>query len=526
MKFIEQVKHARRVSVPLVAVTTADPMSTLRTIANGLNNGPVVAWDCVRGMFGINTTGETLADELNAGRDPEDRGGSPMEVLELGPRVAPDGKPRIPSGAIMVILQANAWLERPEVIQGVWNLRDLFKQDRRMLILLAHEITLPGAMKDDVVILDDPLPSPEELREIIVGIDAAANVCPTCGGTKKKNGLKCEACKGKGRSNRKPLPKESVDKAVEAVRGLPAFPAEQATAMALRKSGIDLDHLWDTKRKQIEQTRGLSVYRGGETFADLGGLQTIKAHLTEIMQGRRPPSCIVWLDEVEKTGLAHTGDTSGVNADANGTLLTAMEDHDVYGVMLLGVAGAGKSAIAKACGAEFNVPVIRLDLGAMQSQYVGSSQQLIRTALRVIWAIGGDSTLWLATSNSIEGLDTAMRSRFIDTFFFDLPTAEEREPIWEVWLKKFPEVRHTHRPNDEGWVGRNIRRCVEKAWRTNKPLKQAAQFILPVAKLEAEDIERLRAQAHNRYLDASRQGCYQRPQAAKPKADGVRSVAL
>jgi len=514
MKLIDKVKHARRVSVPLVGITTADPMATMRSLANGLQNGPIVAWDCVRGLWGVNTGGDELADVLNEGAAPEDRGGSPMEVLELGLRTNSDGTPRIPAESIIVILQAGAYIERPEVQQGVWNLRDLFKQDRRMLILMDAGLQLPAFIKDDIVLMEDPLPGPDELKAIITDIDAAANKCPVCVGTKKVGGLTCEECKGRGVTKRKPLTGPQISHAIEAVRGLPAFSAEQATAMALRKNGVDIDHLWEIKRKQVEQTRGLSVYRGGEKFAALGGLGAIKAHLSAIMTGRKPPTCIVWLDEVEKTGIAHTGDTSGVNADQNGVLLTEMEDHDIYGVMLLGVPGAGKSAICKAAGAEFGCPVIRLDLGGMQGPHVGESQQFIRHALKVVWAIGGDSTLWLATSNSIDGLDAAMRSRFCDTFFFDLPSKAERSAIWKVWLDLYPDVDGSEKPSDDGWVGRNIRRCVEKAWRMNVSLTDAAKAVLPVGRLEAETIDRLRSGAHKRYLDATREGVYEKPRTA------------
>jgi SpoVK/Ycf46/Vps4 family AAA+-type ATPase len=234
------------------------------------------------------------------------------------------------------------------------------------------------------------------------------------------------------------------------------------------------------------------------------------------MTGRKPPKLIVWLDEIEKTGLANRQDTSGVNQDQEGTLLSWMEDYDVFGVMLLGVPGCGKSAICKAVGAEFDRVVIRIDLGAMQGSLVGQSQNYIRSALKVVQAIGGSDTLWLATSNSISGLSGAMKSRFTDTFFFDLPPVEERRPIWDVWLKKNGLVGEPY-AEDEGWVARNIKKCCDKAFRMSIPIAEAAAYITPVGLTDREEIKSLRAGADNRYLSASHPGVYKVPKNIEPE---------
>ena len=60
-------------------------------------------------------------------------------------------------------------------------------------------------------------------------------------------------------------------RAVDALLGLAAFPAEQVVAMSLSKRGLDHDQLWERKRQVIEQAPGLTVWRGGEAFTDVGG---------------------------------------------------------------------------------------------------------------------------------------------------------------------------------------------------------------------------------------------------------------
>jgi len=500
MNFVKELSLARQAAVPIVAITTPDPGACVIQLAKGLKNGPIVMWDCVRGVVGVNEGGEEIiTDDLHDCTEP-------VEFLMWCSR-------ELPERGIACMLNGCEFFERnPHVQQAVWNLRDQLKLDRRMLIIVQSTIDLPALLKDDIVVLDEPLPDTEHLTEIVAKLDQSASLCGGCGGTGLALGLECEKCKGTGTSKRTIMDRDTLLRSVEAVRGLPAFSAEQATAMALRKDGIDIAHLWQTKTALIEQTRGLSVYRGGETFESLGGLDSVKEYARQLMTGRKPPEVVVWLDEIEKSGLGHTGDTSGVNAEQLGETLTYMEDHGVYGLMLLGVAGSGKSAFAKAVGAEFGRLVIRINMGAMKHELVGRSGGYLRTALKVVSAVGSDNALWIATSNSIRGLDTALRSRFTDTFFFDLPDAKERSAIWDVWLKKYEDVKGTVRNGmDDGWVGRNIQRCVDKAWRFDKPLDEVAPLVIPQGRIEATAINALREEAAGKYLSASKPGVYEKP---------------
>ena len=54
-----------------------------------------------------------------------------------------------------------------------------------------------------------------------------------------------------------------MQRAVDALIGLAAFPAEQVVAMSLSKQGLDAEQLWERKRQIIEQAPGLKIWRGG-----------------------------------------------------------------------------------------------------------------------------------------------------------------------------------------------------------------------------------------------------------------------
>ena len=58
------------------------------------------------------------------------------------------------------------------------------------------------------------------------------------------------------------------------------------------------------------------------------------------------------------------------------------------GALIVGIPGTGKSLTAKAIATSWGVPLLRLDLGALKSKFVGESEGNLRKALQVIEAIG------------------------------------------------------------------------------------------------------------------------------------------
>jgi len=206
-------------------------------------------------------------------------------------------------------------------------------------------------------------------------------------------------------------------------------------------------------------------------------------------------------------------DLSGVNQSTEGHLLQFMQDNRVYGVMLAGIQGAGKTEFCKAVGGEFDKLVIRLDLDACKGSLVGQSEAQLRAATRIIQACaeGEGSMLWIATANSIDSLSGPMKNRFVDTFMVDLPGRGERQQIWDVWMNKLGLTDDAPFPDDDGWNGRNIWQCCDKAWRTGLPIAQVAKWITPVGITDAEGIDRLRSQADGRYLSATQTGVYRKP---------------
>ena len=154
------------------------------------------------------------------------------------------------------------------------------------------------------------------------------------------------------------------------------------------------------------------------------------------------------------------------------------------GVLLLGVQGAGKSLAAKATAAAWQLPLFRMDFGALHDKYQGESERKLREALRVADAMqpcvlwmdeiekglaggsgdGGDGTgasrrmlgtllTWMAerksrvflvaTANDIQALapELLRKGRFDEIFFVDLPDAAVRVELLRIHLTRL-QITH------------------------------------------------------------------------------------
>src|SRR5712691_9300549 len=468
-QFVKTLLAARRVSTPLVSIRTPDPALTVAGIADTVGrDAAIVQWDIVRGLVRVNDAGTKEIGKVLGERDSASVG--PVDALVAACQLGED--------AVLVFANAQRFWNDPQVAQAIWNLRDVFKSNGRTLALLTTPgAVLPDELTQDVLVLDEPLPAVEDLTRILEETMAAAEAPE--------------------------LESDASGKAVDALLGLAAFPAEQVLAMSLSKKGLDLEQLWERQRQVIEQAPGLSVWRGGESFDDIGGCSNIKRFLMAVIEGEEAPRGIVFLDEIEKAFAGTGTDLSGVKTELTGTLLAWMQDRNADGCILIGPPGAAKSLVAKATGNTARIPTIAFDLGAMQSSLVGGSGERLRSALKVVDAVSQGRALFIATCNSIASLPPELRRRFtLGTFFFDLPSADEREAIWRIYEKKYSVSGE--RPEDEGWTGAEIKECCRKAGRLRLPLVRAAQYTVPISKSAAEQIKSLRQQASGKFISASR----------------------
>lgn len=486
MDFLTKFKAAHSVSTPLVTVRTFDAKSTIERIKASFKEGwSVIVWDCVQGLFAVTKPAETALQTAltQSGTQKEATSNIALALYTMG-FVNPEGDKE---DSIIFMHNAHLHWTDAQTIQGIWNLRDKFKARGNTLVLLTgNGAILPPELANDFLVLDEPLPTQTELETIVNDTFVFAKL---------------------------DKPSEDVlSSATKALIGLPAFPAEQVTAMCLDvpNKKLDISELWDRKRQAINQTRGLSVLKTDADLNDIGGLAQFKQYLEQVMNGKDAPNVILLWDEIEKAFAGMGTDTSGTTTKMGGNVLSWSQDTGMRGAIGVGVPGCGKTEIAKAIANKYGKLCISFNLADMESGIVGSSNENLRSAMAVIDAVSDKKVLSIATCNKIDTLTPEIKRRFATEaiFFFDAPTHEERTSIWNIYRTKYGIDKNDSTPQDEGWTGAEIKNCVLKAYRLNISLKEAANYIVPVTVSDAATIESLRRYCSHRFLSASYPGMY------------------
>lgn len=480
---IAAFKAARRVSTPIVAIETPDPASTIASIRKVLNDkSPTLAWDCARGLRGLNDLGKAAMAVIGIDQ------AITVNVTETLLAVE-----TLPELSVVFLHNFHRQLHEIPVVQALWNLRDVFKINKRMIVALGPSFQLPAELAGDVIVLDEPLPTRDELSVTLDQQHKNAELA---------------------------LPDDDVrSAALDALVGLPSYPAEQAAAISLTKQGINVPKLWERKIKAIENTNGLHVWKGrpGDTMMDeLRGIDNVVEFMRKLTHADAY-GAIVFIDEMDKAfagGMSeHTGD-SGVSKDQVGTLLSYIEDTQSLGVLLAGVAGTGKTQLVKAMGVEAGKPVIVFDLGGMKGGVVGESERHIRAALKVVSATAEGRVLFVGTANRTTLFTPELNRRFPDQFFYDTPDDAGRAAIWPVYVKKNGlTVSQAEIPKgfDTGWTGAEIKRACERAALWGSTVVEASRYIIPSSVSGKVVIENLRREAAGRFLSASYPGLYKVP---------------
>lgn len=498
---IDQLKSAREVSTPLLAVTTPDQPAVAHAITKALNGTtPVVSWDRTNGFLARNKQGVAALQTFcqKAEIDPKDMPFATAEAHNAFRLAA-----YLPPHTVLIAFSLNRFMREEAsapTVQAILNLRDLFLSDQRTLIGLAPDFTLPPEIQHDVILLDDPLPDDAGYGQIIENAHKNA----------KEGGHKTE------------MPSEdTVKQATRAIRGLSSFEADQVVSMSIASTGmkrLDLAAAWQLKVGAVNKVKGLTMTLDGPDLRDLRGLDQVTGMLNDLWLGPEPPELVVRVDEIDKTmaGLGSNGgpgDNTGVSQDLNQNFLTNMEDNGWVGAILVGIRGSGKTVLTQSIGAHHGVPTIAMDAGAMKGKHVGESEQAFREAFRTIKSIGGSRVCVLATCNKLDVLPPELLRRFkLQIWYFDLLTAEERDSLWPVYLKRYGHALTSERPDDEGWTGAEIRNCCEIAYKLRKSVKEiGSMYIVPVTKSDPNSVESLRSMAQNRFLSASYPGTYRKP---------------
>ncbi len=446
---------------------------------------PLATWDIEQGL---SVEGQ-VAEQGTRSTDP-------LAAIRALGALAPeeDEQGQRKGSALLVLHNFHRFLQSAEVVQALVRQIHRGKQNRTFVVVLSPVVQIPVELEKLFVVLEHELPGREQLAEIARGIAVEEGEMPS--------GPELEAV-------------------LDAAVGLTRYEAEGAYSLSIAREGrLAPTSLWEMKCQMLKKSGLLQLYRGGEDFTSLGGLQALKAFTKRaLLQPSR------------------------------GNPLKRPR-----GVLLLSPPGCGKSQFCKALGKEVGRPVLMLDVGALLGSLVGQSEERTRQALRIIDAMApcvamidevekafagvassgqtdsgvsarmfGSFLAWLndhesdvfvvCTANDVSRLppEFSRAERFDAVFFIDLPGREERQAIWRLYLELFGLDTAQKLPADEGWTGAEIRACCRLAALLDLPLLGAAQNIVPVSVTSAESVERLRNWASGRCLSADHAGIYGRP---------------
>ena len=343
---------------------------------------------------------------------------NPLQALELVERLTAE------TPAIFLLKDFNRFLTDISISRKLKNIGRLLKLQPKTIIIIGSDFNIPNELQDLITIIQFQLPVKNEIAQELTRLIDSLNI-------KIDSELfesLTQACQG--------LSLERIRRVLSKII---------ATYKTIDENSINI--LLGEKKQIISQTEILEYWSANEKITNIGGVENLKD----------------WLKK-RKTSF-------GIQASNYG-LPTPR------GLLLVGIQGTGKSLTAKAIATEWQLPLLKLDVGKLFGGIVGESESRLRQMIEVsetlapciLWIdeidkafsineTTGDSGTsnrvlatfisWLsektkpvfvvATANNVEllPLEIIRKGRFDEIFFLDLPQKQEREQIFKIHIQEF-----------------------------------------------------------------------------------------
>ena len=424
---------------------------------------------------------------------------NPLQALELVERL------NVETPALFLLKDFHRFLTDLSISRKLRNISKILKLQPKTLIIIGSDLTIPKELTDLITIVEFQLPLEEEINQELTRLAQSLNI-------KVESQLfenLVRACQG--------LSLERIRRVLSKII---------ATYKTIDENSISV--LLSEKKQIISQTEILEYSSVSEKITNLGGLNNLKE----------------WLKK-RKTAFSIQASNYGLPTPR--------------GLLLIGIQGTGKSLTAKAIANDWQLPLLKLDVGKLFGGIVGESESRLRQMINVAETISpcilwideidkafsnteskGDSGTsnrvlatfisWLsektkpvfviATANNIDllPLEIIRKGRFDEIFFLDLPKKEEREEIFKIHLQEF-------RPNtwdlfdykklaqsSESFSGAEIRQSIiegmyhafyEKREFNTDDICLALKELIPLAHLESDQMIRLQTWASSGRIRAA-----------------------
>lgn len=379
-------------------------ISTLRDVASKLDM-KLIEWSFASGIHDDSLEELGLNDPL---------AGDPMSILQLADDLKDD--------TIIVLKDYHSFLKDAEVVRGLKDVINEFRDKYIPIIITAPIVKLPIEIEKEVALVEFPLPDKEYIKGIVESVLKITNTS---------------------------VSEEKLMDTVNSCSGLTTTEIENVISKSIVTEGqIDPKFVLLEKKSIIKKNGILEYIDATEGMEDIGGIHSLKTWLKQRKAA--------FTDEAKEFGLPTP-----------------------KGLLLTGVPGCGKSMVCKAVSNLWKMPLLKLDMGSIMNSLVGSSEENMRKVLDVSEAIspcilwideiekalsgtkssnfsdGGTTSRlfatflsWMqdkdkpvfviATANDLTQLPSELlrRGRFDDLFFVDLPDTDEREEIFRIHISK------------------------------------------------------------------------------------------
>lgn len=412
---------------------------------------------------------------------------NPLQALELVERLNTE------TPALFLLKDFNRFLTDLSISRKLRNISRILKLQPKTIIIIGSDLTIPKELQDLITVLEFQLPLEDEITQELNRLINSLNI--------KVDSQLFEnltrACQG--------LSLERIRRVLSKII---------ATYKTIDDNSIAV--LLSEKKQIISQTEILEYSSVNEKITNLGGLDNLKD----------------WLKK-RKTAFSIQASNYGLPTPR--------------GLLLIGIQGTGKSLTAKAIANDWQLPLLKLDVGKLFGGIVGQSESRLRQMINVAETISpcilwideidkaftnteskGDSGTsnrvlatfisWLSektkpvfvisTANNIDllPLEIIRKGRFDEIFFLDLPKQDEREEIFKIHLQEFrPDSWNLFDYSklaklSESFSGAEIRQSIiegmyhafyEKREFTTDDICLAVKELIPLANLESNQMLKL-----------------------------------
>lgn len=402
------------------------------------------------------------------------------------------------------------WRDNPFLVRKLKDLAAAASGKGKVTFILGDEDWVPPGLRENVTVVTQGLPGVDEIKgalEQMVKVDPA--LAKACHEDPSLFNSLALAARG--------LDLVDLERAVRLLR---------LTTMAGDTNPVGA--LLETKRRIIQQSGIMELVVDVAGCNQLGGMENLKQ----------------WLER-RKSAFGLDSISAGIGLPR--------------GVLVMGIAGCGKSLFVKAIAAEWRLPLIRLDMSTVYGGLFGTPEASLRMAFNtaeavapcVLWIdeiesgitthgfkseggaasrVLGSFLTWMqekkapvfvaATANAIEMLpaEVLRKGRFDEIFYVGLPNTAAREQIFRIHLAKVQIDTDAFdisllAGSTRGFSGAEIEQAVNSAVfealaAGQRPMTQQDLIVMisrtvPLSVTMAEQIKKIEAWAFKRAVPAS-----------------------